>query len=143
MHLYHNSFYSINLSVEQVYKAKKNWIAILYRKIGWEKVKFREIIYCKNSNRFFFIFDKVRLNWGSDFTLQVPTRYGIYGTWSKKNLKVCKNPKFRFLPIVPEFTSTRLRINQNLVEDYFLYILYNFEVKRTLFGESGKIFPEK
>ena len=50
-------------------------------------------------------------------------------------------PKFRFSPIAPECTSTRLQITQNLVEDSFLYILYNFEVKRTLFGEARKIIP--
>ena len=50
-------------------------------------------------------------------------------------------PKFRFSPIAPQCTSTRLRITQNLVEDSFLYILYNFEVKRTLFAEARKIIP--
>ena len=48
-------------------------------------------------------------------------------------------PKFRFSPIAPGCTSTRLRITQNLVEDLFLCILYNFEVKRTLFGKDRKI----
>ena len=50
-------------------------------------------------------------------------------------------PKFRFSSKAPGCTSTRLRITQNLVEYSFLDILYNFEVKRTLFGEAGKIIP--
>jgi hypothetical protein len=41
-------------------------------------------------------------------------------------------------PIAPECTSTRLRITQNLVEDSLFYIVYNFEVKRTLIGEVRK-----
>ena len=80
-------------------------------------------------------------------TFQVPFRYGMYGTWPKKILKICDQNSdfttthFRFSPIAPWCTSTRLRIAQNLVEDSFLYILYNFEVKRTLFAEARKIIP--
>jgi hypothetical protein len=50
-------------------------------------------------------------------------------------------PKFRFSPVEPGCTSTRLQITQNLVEDIFLYILYNFEVKRILFGKDSKNIP--
>ena len=49
--------------------------------------------------------------------------------------------KFRFSPIATGCASTRVRITQNLVENSFLYILNNFEVKRTSFAEAGKIIP--
>ena len=49
----------------------------------------------------------------------------------------------RFSPIAPECISTRLWITQNLVEDSFLYILYNLEVKRTIFGEADDEFYRK
>jgi hypothetical protein len=49
--------------------------------------------------------------------------------------------KFWFSPIAPQCSSTRLWITQNLVEDSFLNILNNFEVKRTLFAEARKIIP--
>jgi hypothetical protein len=35
-----------------------------------------------------FILEKVKLG-GSVFIFQVPSRYGMYGTWPKKILKVC------------------------------------------------------
>ncbi len=92
----------------------------------------------KTQTRWFLFYKKS--NWGSDYTFQVPSRYGMYGTWLKKNTQSLW-PKFRFSPIAPQCTSTRLQITQNLVEDSFLYILYNFEVKRTLFAEAGKIIP--
>jgi hypothetical protein len=57
---------------------------------------------------------------------------------AEKNIQSLR-AKFRFSPIAPECTSTRLQITQNREMDSFLYILYNFEVKRTLFGEAGKI----
>ncbi len=45
-------------------------------------------------------------------------------------------PKFLFLPLAPECTSIRLRITQNLVQDLFLCILYNF-------GSNGHYFKEE
>jgi hypothetical protein len=48
--------------------------------------------------------------------------------------------KYRFSPIESGYTSTRLRITQNLAEDLFLCILLNSEVKRTLFGKAKKNF---
>ena len=54
----------------------------------------------------------------------------------EKNTQSLRPIKFRFSPIAPECTSTRLQITQNLVEDLFLCILYNFEVKWTFFSEA-------
>ena len=85
-----------------------------------------------------FIFDKVKLGVGLYFSGALL----IWDTWdmAEKNTQSLR-AKFRFSPIAPGCTSTRLRITQNLVENTFLYILYNFEVKRTLFGVARKIIP--
>jgi hypothetical protein len=85
-----------------------------------------------------FILIKVKLGVGLYFLGAVQ----VWDIWdmAEKNTQSFR-PKFRFSPIAPECTSTRLRITQNLVEDSFLDILNNFEVKRTLFGEGGKIIP--
>ena len=65
----------------------------------------------------------------------------IWDVWdmAEKNTQSWR-AKFRFSPIAPGYTSTGLRINQNLVEDLFLCILYNLEIKRTLFGKDRKKF---
>ena len=83
-----------------------------------------------------FIFDKVKLGVGLYFS-------GALLIWdmAEKNTQSLR-AKFRFSPIAPRYTSTRLRITQNLVEDLFLCILYNFEVKRTLFGKDRKKFQD-
>ena len=50
-----------------------------------------------------FLFKK-KLNWRSDFTYQISSRYGMYGTWSKKI------PKFSTK--IPIFTfSTRVHLD--------------------------------
>ncbi len=85
-----------------------------------------------------FIFEK--FNWGSDFTFQVPSRYRMYGTWSKKIPKVWDQNSDFYL-YHPSAPRLDFKITQNLVEDSFLYILYNFEVERTSFDEAGKIIP--
>ena len=92
----------------------------------------------KTQKRMVFIFDKVKLGVGLCFSGALL----IWDTWDmrEKNTQSLW-PKFRFSPIAPRYTSTRLRITQNLVEDSFLYILYNFEVKRTLFCKDIKIVP--
>ena len=66
----------------------------------------------------------------------------IWDVWdmAEKNTQSWR-AKFRFSPIAPGYTSTGLRINQNLVEDLFLCILYNLEIKRTLFGKDRKKIP--
>ncbi len=90
----------------------------------------------KNSKPLVFILHKVKFGVGLYFSGAI----SIWDVWDmvEKNTQSLW-PKFRFSPIAPQYTSTRLRINQNLVEDSFFYILYNFEVKRTLFAEAGNI----
>jgi hypothetical protein len=85
-----------------------------------------------------FIFDKVKLGVGLYFSGALL----IWDTWdmAEKNTQSLR-AKFRFSPIAPGCTSTRLRITHNLVKDLFLCILYNFEVKRTLFSKDIKIIP--
>jgi hypothetical protein len=63
----------------------------------------------------------------------------IWDTWdmAEKNAQSLR-AKYRFSPIAPRYTSTRLRITQNLEEDFSLYILFNFEFKRILFAKSWK-----
>jgi hypothetical protein len=56
----------------------------------------------------------------------------------KKYPKFTIRKKYRFSPIAPRRTSARLQITQNRVDDLFLCILFNFEVKRTLFGKTRK-----
>jgi hypothetical protein len=86
-----------------------------------------------------FIFDKVKLGVGVYFS-GANLDMGCMGHGRKKYSKfVTKIPIFTYSTLC---TSTRLQITQNLVEDSFLYILYNFEVKRTLFGEAGKKFQD-
>ena len=60
----------------------------------------------------------------------------LWDTWDRPK-KILKIYEYRFSPIVPGCTSTLLRITQNLVEDLFLCILINFEVKRTFFYLSN------
>ncbi len=93
----------------------------------------------KTQKRQVFIFEKVNLGVGVYFSGAIQ----IWDVWDmvEKNSQSLW-PKFRFSIIAPWCTSTRLRITQNLIEDSFLYILYNFEVKRTLFAEAGKIIPK-
>ena len=92
----------------------------------------------KTQKRKVFILEKVKLGVGVYFSGAIQ----IWDVWdmAEKNTQSLW-PKYRFSPIAPRYTSTRLKITQNLVEDSFFYILYNFEVKRTLFGECGKIIP--
>ena len=92
----------------------------------------------KNSKPLVFFLHKVKLGVGLYFSGAI----SIWDVWDmvEKNTQSLW-PKFRFSPIATQCTSTRLRITQNLVEDSFLYILYNFEVKRTLFAEAGNIIP--
>ncbi len=132
-HAYPNFFYSINLLVDKVYDAKKNfWLAIPYGKIGRKKwAKKSEILkkkfYRKNSKPLVFILHKVKLGVGLYFSGAILI-WDVWNTAEKNTQSLW--PKFRFSPIAPLCTSTRLWITQNLVEDSFLYILYNFEVKR-------------
>jgi hypothetical protein len=59
----------------------------------------------------------------------------LWDTWASPK----KSAKLPITTKIPIFTySTRLRSTQNLVEDLFLCILFNFEVKRTFFGKSRK-----
>jgi hypothetical protein len=71
------------------------------------------------------------------FSFQVPLCNEIHGTWPKKNTQSLR-PKYRFSPISTGCTSTRIRITKNLVEDSFLRILFNFEIKKTLFDRARK-----
>ena len=144
MHAYPNFFYSISLSVDKVYDAKKNFCkAIPYRKIGRKKWSEKSEIlkkkfFRKNSKPLVFILHKVKLGVGLYFSGAI----SIWDVWDmveKNTQSLC--PKFRFSPIAPQCNSTRLRFTRNLVEDSFFYILYNFEVKRTSFAESRKIIP--
>ena len=102
-------------------------------------MKFWKIFFLgKTQKRKVFILEKVKLGVGVYFSGTIQ----IWDVWdmAEKNTQSLW-PKFRFSPIAPECTSTGLWITQNLVEDSFLYILYNFEVKRTLFAEAGNIIP--
>ena len=123
---------------------KKNFcLATPYRKIGRKKGS-KKVIFWK----FFFLgktqkhkvfnLEKVKL----EVVVYFLGAIQIWDVWDmveKNTQSLC--PKFRFAPIAPGCISTRLRFTQNLVEDSFLYILYSFEVKRTLFAEAGKIIP--
>jgi hypothetical protein len=92
MHVYSNFFHSINLSVEKVYAKKKFDLLFPIEKKCQEKWNFEKNDFFEN------------LNLGSDFQFQMPSRYGIYGTWSKKYP--------RFVTKIPIFTySTRIHID--------------------------------
>ncbi len=80
-----------------------------------------------------FIFDKVKLR---VILFRGHLGMGCMGHGRNNTQSLC--PKFRFSHLAPDFTSTQLLITQNLVEDCFLYILINFEVKRTSFAEAKK-----
>jgi len=141
---YPNFFHSINLSMDKVYDTKNNFcLAFPYRKIGRKKgskkvIFWKKIFFGKTQKHMVFILEKVKLGVGLYFSGALL----IWDVWDmvEKNTQSLW-PKFRFSPIAPYCTSTRLRITQNLVEDSFLYILYNFEVKRTLFAQAGNIIP--
>jgi hypothetical protein len=63
-----------------------------------------------------------------------PLDMGYIWDMAEKNTQSFR-AKFRFSPLAPGCTWTRLRITQNLVEGLFLCNLYYFEVKRTLFSK--------
>jgi hypothetical protein len=89
----------------------------------------------KSQNHKVFILEKAKLGVGVYF-LGVIQIWDVWGHGRKKYSKLVTK-----IPIFTYSTSTRLRITQNLVEGSFLYILYNCEVKRALFGEARKNNP--
>ncbi len=143
-----NFFYSIKLLVDKVYDAKKNfWIAINYGKIGRKKWSeksgiLKKKIFTKNSKLLVFILHKVKLG-GRTILFRCPLGMGCMGHGRKKYPKfVSKIPILTYRTLVHlDSTSNHSKSCRGHIFVQFCTILYNFEVKRTLFGEAGKIIP--
>ena len=102
--------------------SKLLFLIILYylsKKVTFKKKFFQEKL---KTVGFYF---KRKLDRGSDFTFQVPSRYEMYGTWPKKIAKVCdQNSNFHLQhPNAPRLDFESLKILQRTLFLTFCIIL--------------------
>ncbi len=96
-----------------------SYLAVIWRSEMSDKATIQKL-------RKFFLFLK-SIKWELYVTVQIASNYKTHGTWVKKKI-----PKVYDL-------NTYLWLDfENLVDILFLFILYNFEVERTFFGQSNK-----